>query len=297
MFRLAFFYFATGLARGLPLPLLYWVGDRIAEFAYLIDRPRVRAFQENLRHIAGTADNPRATRALGRQGYRHMATYMAEFFATPRYAPHFLASRVHVTGREHLDEALRQGRGVIIAAGHYSNWELTASMIAYLGYPIHVVANQHPDLRVRALFQQPREHNGVRTLDVYHAARPTYRLLRDNGIVAIMADRDLTGEGVTIEFFGKPVRFPRGPARFSLGTGAPVVFAFIRRRSDRSYDLEIFPPIYPPEGGDRETNVQTMTQQYAQIVEREVAKDPTQYTVFFPIWTAAPPRYAEAPSA
>lgn len=293
MFRLVFFYFATGLTRALPLPVLYRVVDWIADLAYYLDRGRAQGLKKNLEHITQTLHDPRPVSALARRSYRHMATYMAEFFGTPGYPPHALAQRVRITGQEHLEAALRQGRGVLLLSAHYSNWELCASMVAYLGYPVHVVANQHPNPRVQRLFQQPRAHNGVQTLDVYHSVRPTFKLLKQNSVVALMADRDLSGTGIPIQFFGRAVAFPRGPARFAIGSRAPVVFTFIRRRHDRSYELTYSPPIFPPTSGEREANVAALTQSFARIIESEVAKDPTQYTVFFPIWEASAPRYPD----
>ncbi len=297
MFRLFFFYFATGLTRSLPLPMLYRIANWAGDLCYVIDRTRCRALKKNLAYMTSGQPNPRPVNRLARRSYRHMATYMAEFFGTPSYPPHAIAERVRVHGQEHVEAALRHGRGMLLLSAHYSNWELCASMMTYLGYPVTVVANQHPDPRARALFQRPREHNGVQTIDVYHSVRPTFKLLKQNSVVALMADRDLTGEGIPTTFFGGEVRFPRGPARFALGSGAPIVFTFIRRRADRSYDLVYYPPIYPPTSGDRDTNVAKLTQQFANIVETEVKKDPTQYTVFFPIWEGPPPSYADRQEA
>lgn len=291
MFRLGFFYFATGLTRSVPLPIMYRLADWIGTLAYFLDRDRARGLRQNLQHITSLYPDPRPVGELARRGYQHMATYLTEFFSAPRYPPHALAQRVRIHGEEHVHEALRGGRGLLLLSAHYSNWELCASMMAYLGYPVTVVANQHPDPRARALFQEPREHNGVCTVDVYHSVRPTYKLLKQNSVVALMADRDLHGEGIPTRFFGREVLFPKGPARFSIGTRAPVVLSFIRRSADRSYDLIYYPPIYPPTGGDRDANVAALTQQYATIVEAEVAKDPTQYTVFFPIWEGPAPTY------
>ena len=44
--------------------------------------------------------------------------------------------------------------------------------------------------------------------------------LRDNRIVCLMADRDLTRSGVEVDFFGEPTRMPAGPAKLAIETGA-----------------------------------------------------------------------------
>ena len=40
---------------------------------------------------------------------------------------------------------------------------------------------------------------------------------------ALMADRDLTRNGVQVDFFGEPTRMPAGPARLAIETGAALL--------------------------------------------------------------------------
>ena len=47
--------------------------------------------------------------------------------------------------------------------------------------------------------------------------------LAENRMVALVADRDLTGRGVEVPMFGRPRRLPAGPALLSLTTGAPIL--------------------------------------------------------------------------
>ena len=271
------------------MPLLYRFADAAGTLAGIVDGGRARASRQNLQELAHLGSDRRRARALTRQSYRHMSTYLGEFLAAPGYPNTALADKVRLTGQEHLAAAHRHGKGILLLSAHYSNWELCAASVAYLGYPMALVAQLHPDAITNELFLRPRVHCGLETVDVFTAVRPAYRRLRENGVVALMADRDITGTGVTVTFFGRPVRFPKGPARLSLGSGAPAVFTFLRRRADRSYDQKFLPPVYPEPSGDRDRDVLRLTQRYADIIARQVAEDPTQYTVFFPIWEGFPP--------
>ncbi len=53
--------------------------------------------------------------------------------------------------------------------------------------------------------------------------RALSRRLRDGGVVALVADRDLSRHGVLVEFFGEPTRMPAGPARLAVSTGAALL--------------------------------------------------------------------------
>jgi KDO2-lipid IV(A) lauroyltransferase len=91
---------------------------------------------------------------------------------------------------------------------------------------------------------------------------------------------------VVIEFFGRPCRFPQGPARLSLATGAPFIPAFCIRRTNDSFTTVFLPPIPIPEQGDRDEKVRVMTQAFADVIARWIQMCPEQWGVFYDFWQA-----------
>ncbi len=71
-----------------------------------------------------------------------------------------------------------------------------------------------------------RESLGFEMLPLTGGERPPFEVLaerlRDNGLVCLMADRDLTRTGVQVDFFGEPTRMPAGPAKLAIETGAAI---------------------------------------------------------------------------
>jgi len=49
------------------------------------------------------------------------------------------------------------------------------------------------------------------------------RTLREGGLVGLLCDRDLVGNGVEVEFFGETTTMPAGPATVALRTGAALM--------------------------------------------------------------------------
>lgn len=128
---------------------------------------------------------------------------------------------------------------------------------------------------------------GLRVADMEkNAARAMLRALRRNEVVGVMGDRDPTQQGVMVEFFGRPCRFPQGPARLSLATGAPIIPAFCLRRSNDSFSTVFLPPIPIPEEGDRDERVQKMAQSFADIIAETIRVYPELWAVFYPVWDA-----------
>ena len=114
------------------------------------------------------------------------------------------------------------------------------------------------------------------------------RLLRDalvNGeTVGILGDRDITGGGIEVDFFGAPAPLAAGPALLALETGvSPYVFGVWRDANDVYHaDLQQIP--FPVEGTRRE-RVTAWLEAEARAFERFVAEAPAQWlAVFHPIW-------------
>src|SRR5262249_58715194 len=97
--------------------------------------------------------------------------------------------------------------------------------------------------------------------------------LRAGGLVCLLCERDLTGSGVEVEFFGEPARMMGGPAALAIHTGAalmPVTLWY----SGPFWGAHIHPEIEVPGDGDRGEKVTVMTQQLAQVFEAATARHP-----------------------
>ena len=75
-------------------------------------------------------------------------------------------------------------------------------------------------------FLRIREEFGMKVvaLDATSRVGPELlELLADNWLIALVADRDLTGRGVDVDMFGATRKLPAGPALLSLTSGAPLL--------------------------------------------------------------------------
>jgi len=121
------------------------------------------------------------------------------------------------------------------------------------------------------------------------ALRELFLALRRNEVVGLVTDRDLTGTGPTIEFFGTPTQFPDGVAALAVRTGAPILIAIASRRPDGRFDA-LFEPVPPVTlTGDPKADVLLLTQAIARRLEYHIAIHPEQWTVFQKRWPEAQP--------
>ena len=292
MLKYLAFQAITWLSSTLPCGAQYWVAKRLADIHYALDKKGRRAVRANVRVILG----PEASEAqVGRESrwvFRSFGMYLCEFFGYRRFGPRFLDEHVRVEGREHLDRALAGGRGCLFVSGHYSNWELGASVVGHLGYPILIVAQMHPSPRVNELFIRQRARHGVTVAHTEHGARATLKGLRENRPVAILGDRPTGGPTVSVTLFGRPTALPLGPWRIALNTGAPILPTFVHRRFHGAYTLEIGAPLHWPESGSRDARIAALAQDWAQLLEARVRADPCQWACFYAIWPEQEERVA-----
>ena len=114
-------------------------------------------------------------------------------------------------------------------------------------------------------------------------ARTLAGKLADGYIVALVADRDLTGRGVEVTMFGRMRRLPAGPALLSITTGAPLIVTPVFQTQD-GWRCVMTPPLTVDTTGDRRADVTALTQRMAEAFERAIASAPTDWHMFQPAW-------------
>jgi KDO2-lipid IV(A) lauroyltransferase len=268
----------------LPGRFLYWIALRVSDLNYLFDKNGREAVKSNMRVILPDATEERITYET-RWVFRNFGKYLTEFFRFRQFDKTYFLKHVALRGMHYVDEVLEKGNGCITLTAHLSNWELGAAGVSMLGnHPVSIVAAMHRYGKVNDLFMRERERMGLKVLDMRTAPRQVMKALRNNEIVGIPGDRDPTEQGIVIEFFGRPCRFPQGPARFAINCGSAIVPVFCLRRTNDSFTVSFEPPIYPPEEGTKEEKAVAMTQAYARVIEDAIRWHPEEWSVFYRVW-------------
>jgi KDO2-lipid IV(A) lauroyltransferase len=180
--------------------------------------------------------------------------------------------RVTLIGTEHLEEALAEGKGVILLGAHFSTLDIGGLLFSYY-YPVDAMyrKNNNPLLedvitqgRLR-FFKSAIERSDIRTV---------IRNLRKNHIIWYAPDQDFgLHQSVFAPFFGVPAATITATSRMVKLNGSPILMLAQHRTPDHRYELEIFPILRPFPTGD---DVQDATLINAEI-EKAIRKDPTQY--------------------
>ncbi len=277
--------FAQFLANILPLKVSQALVMALCDLHFCFSKTDRRAVENNLKVVLKTDQVPvPQVRAV----FRNFGKYLLEFFTmSKRLQPKFIKSNVHIKNAEYLTEVFEKGKGAIIVSAHVGNWELGGAVLSMLGFPLSVVALAHKDAKVNALFNAQREAFGTMVIQTDVAVRRVVEDLHKNRFVAILGDRDFGNRGIVMDFLGHQTMIPKGAAHFSMKTGAPIVPLFFLRTSEDHFEMNIYPPIYPPFLKDGKIEKQAAVeyiQEYLRVTEDEIRKNPSQWLLFREFW-------------
>ena len=110
--------------------------------------------------------------------------------------------------------------------------------------------------------------------------------LQANELIGLLGDRDFTHSGINVEFFGKTVNVPKGPAIISLKTGAVIVPTFAVREPDDSYRLFYEKPLDYTPCGDKDKDLKNLTEKVIAIIEDKIRRYPQQWFMFMEFWAS-----------
>ena len=116
------------------------------------------------------------------------------------------------------------------------------------------------------------------------AGPATARALRANHVLALLCDRDLTGTGPEVEFFGERTTLPGGPATLALRPGAPILPTAIYFDGPSCRRAAVMPPLDTTRQGKLRDDVQRVTQDLAHALEDLIRRAPEQWHLLQPNW-------------
>ena len=225
-----------------------------------------------------------------RRAYQHLGREAAAMLRLATLDKQAVIDRTVTRGWDEMEGALAEGKGCILATGHYGNWEIAAAAVAARGVPISAIVRRQGNLLVDQRLDETRRRLGVETVAQREAPRAVPRALRRNGVVGIVGDQDARRAGVYVPFFGVPASTHRGPALFAIRFGAPVFACVARRLPGAGVRYEVSGTRVPVQRtGDLEADVAALTAELAARLEASIREAPEQYFWFHRRWKSKPP--------
>jgi KDO2-lipid IV(A) lauroyltransferase len=183
------------------------------------------------------------------------------------------------SGCDRIGEALRLKRGCVLLSLHIGNWDYGGAYLAARGLPVTALVEEI-DPAMLSLYTKHRERTGLRTFPVSKAAYAFINAIKSNRALAILADRDILGNGVPVRFFSGRRKIPRGLGEIIIKKNMPVLYSYMIFDESKKwrYRCIIEPPVFFS-GSVEEFNTH-MVKKLEEIIKRY----PDQWMVFHPEW-------------
>ncbi len=182
----------------------------------------------------------------------------------------------HIEGLEHLQEAWKAKKGIILLGGHFNCMMLCGRMLAtQLSFQILVKKTKNPLFEAFMHHYRKKHYQGV--IDS-HDLRAMVRALRNNRICWYAPDQDF-GRKHTVfaPFMGIPAATLTITARLAILSEAPVLpISYRRQPNSREYQIVISPPMTAFPSGDKRQDATRVNQ----LIEKQIQPAPEQY-----LWT------------
>jgi len=273
------FRLAAWLCARLPSKLTYKAAILIGDVLFLLSWKVRSNLMDNISHVTGYRDG-----RIVRRIFRNLALNYVDLFTTPKLSRESLEKRLEIEGFEHFLEAHKKGKGVILTSIHMGCPDFVGQWLAFQGFAVTIPAEV---LEPQALFRfvtKLRSAHGIRLIPVNGPLMELVRALHRGEAIALALDRDATGSGVEVKFFGKPARLPDGAVRLAYRTGAPIVMAFCIRRPDNSFKVWVEPPLYVAGEGPKEKIIAKAQEKIIATMEKYIKAYPEQWVLSVPLW-------------
>jgi lauroyl/myristoyl acyltransferase len=279
-----FLYFIARLLRflfrRLPQKSMYMTAVVIADVMYLGWRRARRNARENMQRALGPDATKKQIDRAARNNFRNYIRWVGEFIR----GHEGVLDRISISGLDNIDLALADGKGVIVVTLHMGSVEAAAMTIARSNYPMNVVADKVVNDRINHWTQNIRLKFGLKVIAARKEAMPSLlKSLRRNEVLAMLIDCPNLGN-VKVEFCGARAKVPGGPAALALRTGARIVPASMVRTKGNRFSTCFDKPLDFQPTGDYDRDVEALTQQIMDSMERTVRSYPDQWFMFRRIW-------------
>jgi lauroyl/myristoyl acyltransferase len=252
---------ASAVASRLPVGVVHRLAEVGAAAEWAARPAKRRRLAENLCHALGLPPEDPAVRALVRREVQNEARRSADFLWSLA-RPDELAATTRINGREHLDEALARGCGVLLVSTHVGGWEVATALPKEV-LPVPTTAIVTDDWLAWAV-EGLRVRAGLGIMYDSEPVSNAVRLLRSGEAILVLGDYAKEGmRTYAVRLLDAVAELPAGLATLARLCGTPLVPFTVLPVAPRRWRVDIEPLLEPPARDEGEAGERALLQELA----------------------------------
>lgn len=194
------------------------------------------------------------------------------------------------------EEYLRQmEHGGLLISAHVGNWEIAGNLLNRLNKRIHIIIfdAEHQQINdyLKEIMKERNVHFIIIREDFSHL-KEIEQAFASGDIIAMHGDRFIEGnKTISLDFLGKPARFPIGPVNLAARFNVPVSYVFAVKESRYHYHF-FATPLYQIEFTrnlqKRDQILREALTIYTRKFEEVLLRFPLQWFNYYEFWNPEP---------
>jgi KDO2-lipid IV(A) lauroyltransferase len=289
MISLADIGYQTGwvVIKRLPKTISRKLFQKIADVSYGKDIKGVQQLRANLSFMTDLKADSIELEQLVKDGMRSYLRYWEDAFRLPTWDKKNLNKYVICTGIDNLESALSTKKPLITATPHMGNWDAAGYWYTTNYGPLTTVVERLKPESIYKKFVKFRNSLGIEVIPTSGETDIFMKLLRrakEGRMIALVADRDITKNGIEVNYGPGKTSFPVGPAAIAVALDGLVLPLSSYYNEMGVLVMHFFPALSPSGEETKEQRVQTLTQELASIFEKEIKKHPQDWHMLQRVW-------------
>jgi len=277
------YLFAWKVIGVLPEKSAYKLANVISDRVYSKNGKGVKRLRSNYRRVMPNISE-RQLDELTKDGMRSYLRYWFDTFRLNKWSKSRIIETTFVVRENLLRDPIATKEGCIIALPHAGNWDHAAAYFCSTGITLTAVVEKLKPEAIFKKFLAYRQSIGIEAISHKEKTIPILmERLNQGKLIALVADRDMSRNGIEVNFLGGIAKMPAGPAILALKTGAPLVTAYIRYL-EKGIEITFDETIKLPVAGSEEEQIKIVTQSMADNFAKRIKASPVDWHMLQRIW-------------
>jgi len=277
------YLFAWKVIGVLPEKSAYKLANVISDRVYSKNGKGVKRLRSNYRRVMPNISE-RQLDELTKDGMRSYLRYWFDTFRLNKWSKSRIIETTFVVRENLLRDPIATKQGCIIALPHAGNWDHAAAYFCSTGITLTAVVEKLKPEAIFKKFLAYRQSIGIEAISHKEKTIPILmERLNQGKLIALVADRDMSRNGIEVNFLGGIAKMPAGPAILALKTGAPLVTAYIRYL-EKGIEITFDETIKLPVAGSEEEQIKIVTQSMADNFAKRIKESPVDWHMLQRIW-------------